>query len=51
MMAGGVVIVAVMLAPIDRQARSIAVSIALAVMVISPIAYSWWLWRRNVTRA
>lgn len=50
MMAGGVVIVATMMAPIAGQARSIAVSIALAVMVISPIAYSWWLWRRSVMR-
>ena len=50
MMAGGMVIVAAMIAPIAGQTRATAVFLALAVMVISPIAYSWWFWRCNVTR-
>lgn len=46
-LAAGVAIVAVAVLPIGTQARAVAVYLALAVMVIPPVVYSWWLWRRN----
>ena len=46
-MAAGAIVVAVAVFPIGSQARAVAVWLALAVMVVPPIVYSWWLWRRN----
>ena len=50
-MAAGAIVVAVAVFPIGSQARAVAVWLALAVMVVPPIVYSWWLWRRNSAEA
>lgn len=49
-MAAGAIIVAAAVFQIGAQARVVAVCLALAVMVIPPVVYSWWLWRRNSAR-
>lgn len=46
-MAAGAVIVMVAAFPVGAQARVVAVCLALAIMIIPPVVYSWWLWRRN----
>ena len=50
-MAAGAIIVAIAVLPIGAQARGAAVCLALAVMVVPPVVYSWWLWRRNSAQA
>ena len=50
MMASGAMIVVAAGVPIGAQARGATVSLALAVMIIPPVAYSWWLWHRNSAR-
>ena len=49
--AGGAIIVAAAVLPIGAQARAVTVCLAVAVMVILPVVYSWWLWRRNSAQA
>lgn len=50
-MAAGAIVVAAAVLPIGAQARAVAVCLALAAMVVPPVVYSWWLWRRNSAQA
>lgn len=51
MIVGGAMIIAAAVLPIGAQVRGIAVCLALVVIVIPPVVFSWWLWRRHSTEA
>ena len=51
MMLGGLVIALSALVPLEGRSRVVLFFATIAAMVLPPLAYSWWFWRRKNTHA
>jgi len=51
MMLGGLVIALSALVPLEGRFRVVLFFATIAAMVLPPLAYSWWFWRRKNTQA
>jgi hypothetical protein len=51
MMLGGLVIALSALVPLEGRFRVVLLFATIAAMVLPPLAYSWWFWRRKNTHA
>lgn len=48
MMLAGIIIALSALLPLDRDLRIIAMGGSLAIAIVPPLVYSWWLWHRKM---
>ncbi len=50
MMLAGAAIALSSLLPLPRDLRILTMGVSLAIMIVPPLAYSWWLWHRKMKR-
>ncbi|HSQ97074.1 MAG TPA: SdpI family protein, partial [Croceibacterium sp.] len=48
MMLAGAAIALSSLLPLPRDLRILTMGVSIAIMVIPPLAYSWWLWHQKM---